>query len=184
MKLARTHPHSPPSPNHSSFSLARKKHRILSSQASSHDSYSHPQYHTSHPPLTPLLENLPIRPLISLPLDLNRLIPSPHIIHKVPILLLARIQLRKLIALVVGRDLERRRSVLATDDKGAADDGIVGLAVDGSGTEDVFAGGFEAVEEAACGDGEANGQSGVVFYRTSARERFKEAREGRKGHYR
>ena len=37
---------------------------------------------------------------------------------------------------------------MAADDEGALDDGIVLLAVDGRGTEDVFAGGFEAGEEA------------------------------------
>jgi len=38
---------------------------------------------------------------------------------------------------------------LAADDEGALDDGVVGFAVDGGAAEDVFAGGFEAGEEAA-----------------------------------
>ena len=58
------------------------------------------------------------------------------------------IQLRELVALEVWSDVEGRGCVLATDDKGTLDDGIVGFAVDGGGAEDVFAGGFETGKEA------------------------------------
>ena len=54
---------------------------------------------------------------------------------------------------MVGRDVERGLFFLAADDEGAADDAVVGDAVDGGAAEDVFAGGFEAGKETTCGVG-------------------------------
>ena len=53
------------------------------------------------------------------------------------------------VAVKVGRDVEGGRGVVAADDEGALDDGVVGHAEDGGSAEDVLAGGFEAGEEAA-----------------------------------
>ena len=72
------------------------------------------------------------------------------IIHKLLILRLTGIELRKFEALVIGCYVEGWLGLLAADDKGALDDGVVFLAVNGRGTEDIFAGGFEAGEEATC----------------------------------
>ena len=112
--------------------------------------------HTLVPSLSPpfsmtpnhLLEHFPIRPRIFFAVNNNRLIPSPLIIHKLLILRLTGIQLRKFEALVIGCYVEGWLGLLAADDEGALDDGVVLLAVNGRGTEDVFAGGFEAGEEA------------------------------------
>ena len=71
------------------------------------------------------------------------------IIQKLLILRLTGIKLREFIALVIGCYVESWLGFLAADDEGALDDGVVFLAVDGRGAEDVFAGGFEAGEEAA-----------------------------------
>ena len=110
-------------------------------------SYTRPLHST----LTPnhhLLEHLPIRVRVFLAINHNRLLPRPLIIHKLLILRLTGIQLLEFIALVIRGYVEGRLGFLAADDEGALDDGVVLLAVDGSGTEDVFAGGFEAGEEA------------------------------------
>ncbi len=100
--------------------------------------------------LTPnhLLEHFPIRPWIFFAVNNNRLIPSPLIIHKLFILRLTGIELREFEALVIGCYVEGWLGLLATDDEGTLDDGVVLLAVNGRGTEDIFAGGFEAGEEA------------------------------------
>ena len=79
----------------------------------------------------------------------NRLIPRPLIIHKLLILRLTRIELREFIALVIRCYVEGWLGFLAADDEGALDDGVILFAIDGRGTEDIFAGGFEAGEEAA-----------------------------------
>ena len=96
-----------------------------------------------------LLEHLPVRPCKLLPLHLYGLFPRPHIIHKLPILFLTRVQLCKLVALVVGSDVKGGQRILAADDEGAFDDRVILFAKDGGGAENVFAGGFEAGEEAA-----------------------------------
>ena len=79
----------------------------------------------------------------------NWLFPRPLIIHKLLILRLTRVELLEFVALVIRGYVEGRLGFLAADDEGALDDRVVLLAVDGSRTEDVFAGGFEAGEEAA-----------------------------------
>lgn len=90
-------------------------------------------------PAQSLLENLSISPS-QLPVPvLNRLVPTPLIVDERAILLLGGIQLREGVALVVGRNVEGGRGVLAADHKGAFYDGVVTRAVDGGGAEDVFA---------------------------------------------
>lgn len=103
-----------------------------------------------HPVGAHLLEDLPVRPLVRLTSDDNRLVPRPHALDEVFVLL--GVELRERVALVVRGDVEGGFGVLAADDEGALDDGVVGHAVHGRGAEDVFAGGFEAGEETAwCG---------------------------------
>jgi len=96
-----------------------------------------------------LLKDLPIRPLILLAFHLDGLVPAPLVLDKRLVLLLAGVQLGKGIALVVRGDVEGGLLLLAADDERALDDGFVGFAVDGGAAEDVFAGAFEAGEEAA-----------------------------------
>lgn len=99
-------------------------------------------------PLHTLLEDLAVGPLVLLALDDDRLVPRPLVVDKLAVLLLAGVELREIVALVIRRDVERGESVLAADDKGADDDGVVGLAVDRGRAEDVLAGGLETGEEA------------------------------------
>lgn len=102
----------------------------------------------SIPQVQNLLKNLAIRPLEFLALDLDRFVPSPHIVDKVTVFLGGGIELGELVALVVGRDVEGRLSFLTSNHESAADDGVVGVTEDGSSAEYVFAGGFKAGEEA------------------------------------
>ncbi len=96
-----------------------------------------------------LLKDLPIRPLILFALHLDRLIPAPLVLDKGLVFLFARVQLCERVALVVWGDVESGLLLLAADDECTLDDGVVGFAVDGGAAEDVFAGAFEAGEEAA-----------------------------------
>ncbi len=95
-----------------------------------------------------LLKDLPVRPLILLTIHFNRLVPAPLVLDERLVLLLARVELREGIALVVRGDVEGGLLLLAADDECPLDDGFVGFAVDRSAAEDVFAGAFEAGEEA------------------------------------
>ena len=114
---------------------------------------------------TPLLKHLPISPLILLPTNLNRLIPSPHRLNKLLILRTARIQLLKLIALIIGRNIKGRLRVLTAHKERTLDDAVVCDAVDAAGTEDEFATGFQTGEEASdqVGGHEGHGELVVVF---------------------
>ncbi len=124
-------------------------HHIQSNHPTSPSHPVKPSHIPPHlPPINHLLKHLPISPLILLPPHLNRAIPTPHALHK--LLILARIQLGEGIALVIGRDVEGGLGLLAADDEGALHDGVVGFTVHGRAAEDVFAGGFETGEEAAC----------------------------------
>ena len=86
---------------------------------------------------------------VLLAINHNRLFPRPLIIDKLLILRLAGIQFLEFVAFVIRRYVEGWLGFLAADDEGTLDDGVVFLAVDGRGTEDVFAGGFESGEETA-----------------------------------
>ena len=94
-----------------------------------------------------LLEYLSIRPFIGLAFDLNRLIPAPLVIDEFLVLRLTGVKLRELVALVIGCDIEGRLFLLAPDDEGTLNDGVVLDAVYGCGTKDVFSGGLETREE-------------------------------------
>ena len=59
------------------------------------------------------------------------------------------VELGELVALVVWSHVESWESLLATDDEGTLDNGVVVLSVDGSTAEDVLARALQAVVEAA-----------------------------------
>lgn len=114
-------------------------------------SYTHPLPLSALCALTPnhqLLEHFPIRVRVFLAVNNNRLIPRPLIVNKLLILRLTGIKLCEFVALVIGCYVKGWLGFLATDDEGAFDDGVILFAVNGRGTEDVFARGFEAGEEA------------------------------------
>lgn len=94
-----------------------------------------------------LFKYFSVRPLIFLPLTLDRLIPAPLIIDKFPIFGFAGIKLGKFVALVVGCDVKGRQSLLATDDEGTLNNGIIFDAVNRGAAKDVLAGPFEAGEK-------------------------------------
>lgn len=97
-----------------------------------------------------LLEDLPIGPLVCLAVDLNRLVPRPHLLDELLVGRLVRVQLDELVALPVGSDIEGGKGLVATHHEGPADDAVVGLPVDGARPEEVLSGGFEAGEETTC----------------------------------
>jgi hypothetical protein len=88
-------------------------------------------------------------PVVFLAVNLNWFVPCPHIIHKGLVLLALGIKLGEAVGLVVRGDLESGESFLSTDKEGTLDDGVVGDAEDGAGTEEVLAASLETVEEAA-----------------------------------
>ena len=94
-----------------------------------------------------LLEDLAICPIVLLALDVDRLVPAPLILNELLVRGLVGIKLDELVALPVRRDIKGRNGFLTTDHEGAADDGVVGLAVNAGGAEEVFARRFETGEE-------------------------------------
>ena len=94
-----------------------------------------------------LLEHLSIRPFVGLAFDLNWLVPAPLVIDKLFVLRLTGVKLRELVALVIGCDIEGRLFLLAPDDEGTLNDGVVLDAVYGRAAKDVFSGGLETGEE-------------------------------------
>lgn len=96
-----------------------------------------------------LLENTTISKLISLAINNDGDILSPHISDELLVILAGVVELSELVRLPVGSDVEGLGGVLATDEESTLDDGVVVLAVDGGGAEDVLAGSLETGEEAA-----------------------------------
>lgn len=94
-----------------------------------------------------LLENLAVGELVGLAVDHDGLVPGPHVVDELLVLRLAGVELGELVGLVVGGDVEGGESILATDDEGTLDDGVVGLAEDGTAAEEVLAAGLETSEE-------------------------------------
>lgn len=95
-----------------------------------------------------LLEDLAVGELVGLAVDDDGLVPGPHVVDVLPVLRLGGVELGELVGGNVGSDLKGGGGVLATDDEGTLDDGVVGLAEDGTGTEDVLAAALETGEEA------------------------------------
>lgn len=95
----------------------------------------------------PLLEDLSVRPLVGLAVDVDRLVPGPHVVDKLLVLSLGGVELGELVALVVRGDIEGRKSLLATDDECTTDDRVIGDTEDGRATKEVLAAGLETSEE-------------------------------------
>lgn len=92
--------------------------------------------------------NLSVSPLILFTLIvLDRLVPRPHIIHELLVLLLRWVELNELITFIIWSHVEGWEGLVATDDEGTTDNGVVGDTVNGGGTEDVLAAGLETGEE-------------------------------------
>jgi hypothetical protein len=94
-----------------------------------------------------LLEDLSVSPWVLLAADDNGLLPGPLLVDELAVLRLGSIKLGEGVALVVRSDIEARQSILATDEEGTLDDGVVGSAVHGSTAEDVLAGSLKTSEE-------------------------------------
>lgn len=77
-----------------------------------------------------LLEDLAIRPIIGLALNVDRLVPGPLVIEKLLVLSLGGVKLGELVALPVGGDIEGGNSLVTTNQEGTLDDRVVGLAID------------------------------------------------------
>lgn len=84
-----------------------------------------------------LLEDLAVRPFISLPIDFDGLVPSPHVVHELPVL--RPVKLAQLVAVDVWRNIECRTRILTADHERAPDDRVVGHAIHRRTTEKVFA---------------------------------------------
>jgi hypothetical protein len=69
-----------------------------------------------------LLHDLAVGELVGLAVDDDRLVPGPHVVDELLVLLLGGVELGELVGGHVGSDLEGRGGVLATDDKGTLDD--------------------------------------------------------------
>jgi hypothetical protein len=95
-----------------------------------------------------LLEDLAVGKLHGLTVDDDGLVPGPHVVDELLVLGLGGVELGEDVRLHVGSDVERRLGLLSTDNEGTLDDGVVGLAEDGTGAEDVLAAALETREEA------------------------------------
>lgn len=94
-----------------------------------------------------LLEHLAVGPFIRLAVHHNRLVPGPLVVDKLLVLLLLGIELGEGVALIVGSNIERCESILATDKECTLDDGVVGHAINRRSAEDVLAASLKAGEE-------------------------------------
>lgn len=95
-----------------------------------------------------LLEDLAVGELHGLAVDDDGLVPGPHVVDELAVLGLGGVELGEFVGLDIGGDFEGGGGLLATDNEGTLDDGVVGLAEDGTGTEDVLAAALETSEEA------------------------------------
>ena len=97
-----------------------------------------------------LLKHLPVRPLVLLSVDGNRLVPGPHVVDEGAVLGLGVVEPGELVRLVVRGDVESGQGLVAAYQEGALDDAVVGDAVDGAAAKQILARGLEAGEKAAC----------------------------------
>lgn len=95
-----------------------------------------------------LLEDLAVGKLHGLAVDDDGLVPGPHVVDELPVLGLGGVELGEGVGLHVGGDIEGGLGLLATDNEGTTDDGVVGLTEDGTAAEDVLAAALETREEA------------------------------------
>lgn len=88
----------------------------------------------------------------------NGLVPGPLGLEVGLVLGVGGVELLELVALVVGSDVKDGQVLLATDDEGTLDDGVVVLSVDGSAAEQVLPGclqtGVEATNQVVGHEGE------------------------------
>ena len=94
-----------------------------------------------------LLEDFPVGPLVSLPADVDRLVPRPLILHEFAVFLAAGVKLDELVALEVRCDVESGLSVLATSHESTTDDRVPSHTVHGQAAEKILARSFETSEE-------------------------------------
>jgi hypothetical protein len=108
---------------------------------------------------------LAIGPLVLLAIDSDRLVPGPHVIDKLLVLLVLGVELLEIVRLDIRGDIEGGESLLTADEESTTNDRIVGDTVDGSGTENVLAGSLETSEEATdeVGGHEGHGELIVVL---------------------
>lgn len=108
-----------------------------------------------------LFVDLSIRP--SLPVNLN--LPRQGLLEERLVLVLAQIQWAVRVRFPIRRDVDDRFDVLSSDDEHSGDERVVGFTEDSHGTEGVFAGCFETIEETAdeVGGHEDLGQFVVVL---------------------
>ena len=104
-----------------------------------------------------LLEDLPVGPFISLPIDHNRLVPGPHFVDEFTVFLLRMVELCELVTFIIRSHIKRRKSFLSADEEGTLDDRVFRFAVHRSTAKDVFTRGFETSKETAFGKELATG---------------------------
>lgn len=103
-----------------------------------------------HPASRRLLVDFAVGVLVGLAVVLDGLVPRELVLNEGAVLGVGGVELLELVALVIRANVDGRKDLLAADEEDTADDGVVVLAVDGDGAEDVLAGGLETSEEAAC----------------------------------
>ena len=104
---------------------------------------------------------LAIHPLLTIDLE----VPGKSSLEECLLLGVLEVELLVLVRLPVGGNVNDGLDILATEDEDTGDDGVVGLAKDAHGTEEVLAGRLETVEEAAnlVGRHEGLGKLAVVL---------------------
>lgn len=85
---------------------------------------------------------------VLLAVDDNGLLPKPLGLEVLLVLRLGGVKLGEAVALVIGSDIEDREVVLATNDEGTLNDGVVALAVDRGAAKEVLARTLQAGVEA------------------------------------
>lgn len=92
-----------------------------------------------------LLIHLTINPLFAV----DNQVPGEGSLEELLVVLAGDVELLVLVRLPVGGDVDDGNDILTTEDEGTGDDGVVGLAEDTNGTEEVLPGSLETVEETA-----------------------------------
>ena len=94
-----------------------------------------------------LFQDLTINNLSLLTVNLDRLIPSPHIVDELSVLLTSWVQLSVAVGLPVWSNVKGRLELLTSNHDGTDDTVVVVLTVDDETTEHVPDGGRQSVEE-------------------------------------
>lgn len=96
-----------------------------------------------------LFEDLAVGVGVGLALNLKGAVPGPLSLDVLAVLLVGRVELGELVALVVGSNIEDREELLAADEEGTLDDGVVVDTIDGRAAEEVLARSLKTGVEAA-----------------------------------